>query len=210
MFFLSNGRLRPHSGRYHPPQTGPPKSWPLNEIEEVTLLQEHFELAYAVPAEFVRPRSPRRTRFLSCGRGHRPPQNPGLRARARTAGPTLETRSNERSRRFRQPLSVSLSLSAGRCRGRAAQRVQPSFVQTLQGSFPGSSPNSCCVESQYATDAAQVSWQRREKCVKCLVLLAVLGLTVGWSRKKIAKQRGVQLRKSAVEGESIVLPTHKN
>ena len=28
-----------------------PKSWPLNEIEEVTVLQEHFELAYAVPAE---------------------------------------------------------------------------------------------------------------------------------------------------------------
>src|SRR5208337_3829545 len=51
MFFLSNGGLRPHSGHYHPPQTGPPKSRPLNEIEEVTLLQEHFELAHAVPAE---------------------------------------------------------------------------------------------------------------------------------------------------------------
>jgi hypothetical protein len=56
----------------------------------------------------------------------------GLRARARTAEPTPATRSNERSRRFRQPLSVWLSLSADRRRGRAAQRVQPSFVQTLQ------------------------------------------------------------------------------
>jgi hypothetical protein len=48
--FLSNGRLRPHSGQYHPPQTRAPTPWPLNEIEKVAVFQERFELAYAVPA----------------------------------------------------------------------------------------------------------------------------------------------------------------
>ncbi len=48
---LPNDRLRPHSGHYCPSQTGPPKSRPFHEIEEVTLLQEHFELAYAVSTE---------------------------------------------------------------------------------------------------------------------------------------------------------------
>src|SRR5208283_216397 len=118
-------------------------------------------------------------RFLSCGPGHRPPQNPGHRARARTAEPTPEARSNERSRRFRQPLSVSLSLSADRRRGRVAQRVQPSFVQTSQWSFPGSPPNSCCVESQDETNAHTPADAGGSKYAKCPVLLAVLGLRVG-------------------------------
>jgi hypothetical protein len=48
-----SGRFRLHSGQYHPPQTGPPKSRPLNEIEKVTVLQERFELAYAVPPKLI-------------------------------------------------------------------------------------------------------------------------------------------------------------
>jgi len=32
------------------------------------------------------------------------------------------------------------------------------------------------------------------KCAKCLVLLEVLGLKVGWSRKKIAKQDDVYIK----------------
>ena len=50
-FFCQTAASGTHSGQYHPPQTSPPKPWPFNEIEEVTVLQEHFELAYAVPAE---------------------------------------------------------------------------------------------------------------------------------------------------------------
>jgi hypothetical protein len=30
---------------------GPPKPWPLHEIEELAVLQKLFKLAYAVPAE---------------------------------------------------------------------------------------------------------------------------------------------------------------
>src|SRR5208283_4479242 len=107
------------------------------------------------------------------------PQNPDLRARARTAGPTPATRSSERSRRFRQPLLVRLPLSADRRWGRPAQRVQPSFVQTLQFSFPGSPPRSGCVESEDGTRAHTGLRQKGGKSVKWLVLLEVLGLRVG-------------------------------
>ena len=38
---------------YNPRQTSPPKPWPLNEIEELAVLQKLFQLAYAVPAELL-------------------------------------------------------------------------------------------------------------------------------------------------------------
>ena len=42
---------------YNPRQTSPPKPWPLNEIEELAVLQKLFKLAYAVPPELLSSKS---------------------------------------------------------------------------------------------------------------------------------------------------------
>jgi hypothetical protein len=80
---------------------------------------------------------------------------------------------------FGRPLLVRLPMSADRHRGRAVQRVQSSIVQTLQLSFPGSPPRSCCVQSQDGTDGAHLPWAEGARPVKWLGLLEVPGLRAG-------------------------------
>src|SRR5215469_6754938 len=49
----SMGQAVYSSRQYNPRQTVAPKPWPLNEIEEVAVLQEHFKLPLAVAAELL-------------------------------------------------------------------------------------------------------------------------------------------------------------
>src|SRR5271169_4422242 len=96
-------------------------------------------------------------------------------------------KSERKSRRFRRPLLVRLPMSADRHRGRAAQRVQSSIVQTLQLSFPGSPPRSCCVQSQDGTDGSHLPWEEGARPFKWLVLLEVPGLRAGMRAETIVK-----------------------
>src|SRR5208283_5805593 len=107
-----------------------PKSWTLNEIEEVAVLQEHFELVHAVSAElFVLEVDGVPGSFLAV-------QNID-RTRIWVSGHEQE----QQDRRWQLDPTNDLDVFGNlyqcgyRClqierRGRAAQRVQPSFVQT--------------------------------------------------------------------------------
>jgi hypothetical protein len=97
MFLLSNARLRRLAWLHPPAKPFSPKPRALDEVEELTLPDELFELAHAVAAELLivkidGAKSP------SCDPGCRPPQIPDRLVPARTARWTPGIRSSERSR----------------------------------------------------------------------------------------------------------------
>src|SRR5271157_4843110 len=176
MFFLSNGGLRPHSGHYHPPQTGPPKSRPFNEIEEVTVLKEHFELAYAVPAElFVLEVDGIPSSFLAVEDIDRP--------RVLVSG--HEQEQQDRRRQLDPTNDLDVFGNPYQCGYRCLQidagvELHNGFNHHLSKhcSDPFRAVRPCCVSLKVKTPpmAHTSADARGSKCVKGLVLLEVLEL----------------------------------
>ena len=163
-------------------------------MEKTALLKKHFELVYAVAAELLVlevdrvPGSFLTIQDIDCPGIRIPGHDQGQQGRRRQFDPANDLDV------FGSLISPATAVCSS-TPGSTCSAGSTIIVQTLQSSFPGSSPTSCC-----CSEPGRHQWHialpvsEKAKSVEALVSLEVLMLRGGDARVKIVKQGGLDIK----------------